>query len=99
MAESQTIGQRIKEERLAAGLTQRELAAMVDVGVPHISKVEAERESPSDELLERMARVFKVDVEELMLVARRIPASVLDDLATDPPRALEFLRQWKKDEA
>jgi transcriptional regulator with XRE-family HTH domain len=89
----QTIGQRIKEERLKAGLTQRALAVKVEVGVPHISKIEAGRESPSDELLERMAEAFGVDAGELMLVARRIPDAVLDKLAADPVDALEFLQE------
>lgn len=94
---SESIGKRIKRERLAKDMTQKELAAAVEVGVPHISKVEADRENPSDELLERLAGVFEVDVDELLISARRIPEDLLDDLASDPVEALEFLRTWRQD--
>ncbi len=92
----ETIGQRIKRERLARNMTQRQLAEAVDVGVPHISKVEAGRENPSDDLLRRLARVFKLDADELLLVARRLPERVIEDLAADPAEALVFLRTWRE---
>lgn len=73
-------------------MTQRELAALIDVGVPHVSKVEAGRENPSDDLLVQIARVFECDIDELMLVARRVPADLLDQLAADPKKSLIYLR-------
>lgn len=91
---AESIGQRIKRERIAKGLTQRELAEITGVGVPHISKVEADRENPSEDLLGRMAEVFGADIDELLLVARRLPDEFLESLATDPPAALQFLRTW-----
>jgi transcriptional regulator with XRE-family HTH domain len=94
MTSPETIGQRIKRERLAMNMTQRELAARVEVGVPHISKIEADRESPSDELVARVASVFGLQSEELLLVARRLPDEVFDTLASDPPAALAFLRSF-----
>ena len=95
MTRAETIGERIKRERRAVGMTQRDLAHRVQVGVPHISKVEAGRESPSDELLHRIAEVFDLDPDELMLVAGRVPDDVVEDLAADPVRALEFLRTFQ----
>ena len=88
------IGQRVKRERLSRSMTQRTLAEAVGVGVPHISKVEAGRESPSDELLGKIALVFGCDVDELLLAARRVPPDLMDRFAADPQRSLEFLRQW-----
>jgi transcriptional regulator with XRE-family HTH domain len=96
MGAVETIGQRIKRERLALKKTQRELAEAVDVGVPHISKVEAGRENPSDDLLRRLAQVFKADADELLLVARRLPETMIEDLAADPAEALAFLRTWRE---
>ena len=63
MTEPETIGERIKRERLGMQWTQRQLADEAGVGVPHISKVEAGRENPSDALLEQLAAIFKVDAE------------------------------------
>lgn len=91
---AETIGQRIKRERLSRGLTQRQLAEAVQVGVPHISKVEADRESPGDDLLVRLAAVLGVDPDELFLAARRLPETMLERLAAEPARAVRFLRTF-----
>ena len=91
----ETIGQRIKRERLNLNLTQRELAGKVGVGAPHISKIEAGREIPSDELLGKFADALDCDYEELLLVARRMPSDLMETLASDPQRSLQFLRKWK----
>lgn len=96
MGDVETIGERIRRERLDRQMTQRDLASKVEVGVPHISKVEAGRESPSDELLRRVATVFGLDADELLLVARRLPEGLVEDFATDPANALSFLREWKR---
>ena len=97
MTEAETFGARIKRHRLAAGLTQRELADKVGVGVPHISKVEADREKPSDDLIIRLAGVFGVDADELFLTARRLPPSLADEFAVDPAAALQYFRTIRKD--
>lgn len=96
MEDAETIGQRLKRERVAKGLGQRDLAEMVKVGVPHISKIEADRENPSDDLLKAMAEVFGVPHDEFLLVARRMPGELMERLAEDPVEALEMLRTWKK---
>lgn len=90
----ETIGERIRRERLAQEMTQRVLADRVEVGVPHISKIEADREKPSDELLGRIAEALEVDADELFLVARRLPEKLIEDFAADPTQALAFLRRW-----
>jgi transcriptional regulator with XRE-family HTH domain len=94
MADGERIGDRIKRERLARGWTQRQLAEAVGVGVPHISKVEANRENPGDDLLERLAKVFKIDAAELFVAARRLPDGMIEKLALDPAAAVSFLRRW-----
>jgi transcriptional regulator with XRE-family HTH domain len=76
-------------------MTQRDLAAKVGVGVPHVSKIEADRESPSDELIQRLAAALGADPDEYMLAARRVPPVFVDELAADPAKALTFLRTWK----
>lgn len=75
-------------------MTQRELADRVGVGVPHISKVEAGRENASDELIRNLARVFELDPDELLIVARRVPDDVMERMAADPAQAVAFLRSW-----
>lgn len=91
---AETFGERIRRERLKLGLTQRQLADRVGVSVPHISKLESDRDRPSDDLIVRLARVFKVDPDELRLVARRLPDEMMERMAARPSDALEFLRKW-----
>lgn len=78
-------------------MTQRELAKKADVGAPHISKIEAGRESPSDELLRTIATVLQCDFEELLLAARRMPSDLMEEFASNPQKSLQFLRQWKRE--
>lgn len=82
-------------ERLALGLTQRDVATRVGVGVPHLSKVESGRENPSDHLLRNIAEVFELDADELLIAAGRLPESILESLAVDPARALAYLRAYR----
>jgi len=44
---TESLGQRIRRERDAAGLTQRQLADMAGVVTPHISKIENDKDGPS----------------------------------------------------
>jgi transcriptional regulator with XRE-family HTH domain len=60
MSARESIGERLKRERVERGMSQRGLAARVGVGHPYISKIEAGRDTPSDALLERIAEVFEM---------------------------------------
>ena len=80
-------------------MTQRVFAEKIGVGAPHLSKIEAGRESPSDELLRKIAEVLDCDFDELLLVARRIPPDLMETFASDPQRSLQYLRQWKARES
>jgi transcriptional regulator with XRE-family HTH domain len=93
---TETLGRRIKQERLRLEMTQRELAEAVGITVPYMSKIEADRETPTDEKLVRLAEVLKLNADELILSAGRMPSDVMDRLAADPSRALEFLRRMRK---
>ena len=99
MDDIEPIGQRIRRERLKRAMTQRELAEEVGVGAPHISKIEAGRESPSDELLRSIAEILDCNFDELLLAARRMPPDLMERLASDPKGSLEYLRQWKARES
>ena len=95
MNDIESIGQRIKRERLSLSMTQRVLAERVGVGTPHISKIEAGRENPSDELLRNISEVFNCEFDELLLVARRVPPDLMEKLAANPQHSLQFLRDLR----
>lgn len=90
------LGQRIKKERLALGMTQRDLADAVGITVPYMSKIEAGKETPTDEKIMKIAEVLRLNPDELILAAGRMPADVMDRLAADPTKGLEFLRKIRK---
>lgn len=57
------VGNRVRELRESAGLTQAELAARVGATRQTIIAVEAERYAPSLELAFRLARAFRARVD------------------------------------
>jgi len=54
------LGARIREIRKARGLTQEQLAEMIDVEQKHVSRIESGKNYPSIELLKKMAAALKV---------------------------------------
>jgi len=63
---SEEIGVRIKEIRLAHGLSQRELGQRLSTSTGHISWLEAGKAMPGGELLLQLYREFAVDLNWLL---------------------------------
>jgi putative transcriptional regulator len=59
------LNNRVREKRLALGMTQGDLAASVGVSRQSINSIERERYTPSLPLALRFARVFGCTVDEL----------------------------------
>lgn len=53
------IGERIRSERIARGMSQGELAALVGISRPHIGMIEQGRSSPSQCLLVRLEQFLE----------------------------------------
>ncbi|MEQ8453726.1 MAG: helix-turn-helix transcriptional regulator [Sandaracinaceae bacterium] len=60
------LGQRIRELRLAAGLTQAELARRTGIHRPNIARVEAGRHTPSLETIARLANAIGVPTTRVL---------------------------------
>jgi DNA-binding XRE family transcriptional regulator len=60
------LGQRLRELRLAAGLTQAELARRTGIHRPNIARVEAGRHTPSLETLARLAQAIGVSTTRVL---------------------------------
>ena len=75
-----TFGDRVRELRQKKGWTLRDLAGKVGVGFTYLSRVENERlnygDYPSDALIHRLAGSLEADEEELLILAKRVPAPV-----------------------
>jgi HTH-type transcriptional regulator, competence development regulator len=73
-------GERIRELRKAKNLTLRDLAAKVDINFTYLSKIENGKldfsDFPSEKLIRKLAKVLNGDVDELLLMAEKIPDEI-----------------------
>ena len=58
-------GKRIKELRKACGYTQEEVAEIVGIEPPNISKIENGLHFPQPDKIEKFAAVFKTEIKDL----------------------------------
>lgn len=86
------LGERIRSKRKEKGMSQRDLAEKVGVGFPHLSKIENGAETPSDELLDKIADALDDDVDELMTIARRVSPDLVE-MVIDNDVTRNFLRR------
>ena len=86
-----TFGERIRERREELDLSLREFAKQVNCSPPFISDVEHGRRFPSEQVLELMAQVLKLKLDELQTLDPRPPMEGLKKMAeSDPVYAVAF---------
>jgi transcriptional regulator with XRE-family HTH domain len=75
-----TFGERIRELRKAKNLTLRDVAKKVKVNFTYISKIENHKldfgEFPSEDLIRKLAKVLEAEVDDLLLLAQKIPEDI-----------------------
>lgn len=83
-----TFGRRLHDLRKAQNLSQRTLAERVGVNFTYLSKVESEKLDfamyPSEELIRKLASALGGDVDELLLLAKKIPADIRERVIERP---------------
>jgi HTH-type transcriptional regulator, competence development regulator len=89
------IGDRIRQQRILSGITQRQLGELAGTSFTHISKVEAGKEVPSVDLLRAIAAALDSNPEELIFLARRVPAELGQVVIEKQDLAPRFLRSWR----
>lgn len=81
-------GQTIRQLRTARQLTQRALAKEVGINFTYLSKIENNRlepgQSPKKETIARLADALGTDSDDLLLLARKIPDSITDQIIERP---------------
>jgi predicted ATPase/transcriptional regulator with XRE-family HTH domain len=70
MGSAVSFGEWLKRQRLAAGLTQKQLASQVDCAAITIRKIEADERLPSAQIIARLADMFAIPTEERPQFAR-----------------------------
>jgi HTH-type transcriptional regulator, competence development regulator len=61
----ETFGEFIHNQRLTLGLTLTKLAAALDIDQSTLSKIENHKRSVPEDLLPKLAKIFKVELREL----------------------------------
>lgn len=79
--------------RADAGMGIKRLAPDLGVSYTYLSKLEHNQVRPSEELVERVARYFNYDRDELLLASERIPPEVLQILREHPRDAVRYLKE------
>ena len=87
------LGRRLKELRLAKGLTQRRLGEIAGLDFTYLSKIENDRlpHTPSARALRQLAQALDADELELLQLAQKVPES-LGAIARDHD-AVRFFRR------
>jgi HTH-type transcriptional regulator, competence development regulator len=83
-----TFGERLRELRKAKNFSQRTLADKVGINFTYLSKVESEKldfaQYPSEELIRKLAKALEADVDELLLLAKKIPPDIRERVIERP---------------
>lgn len=83
-----TFGQKLRKLRQAKKLSQKRLAAEVGINYTYLSKVESEKLDfapyPSEDLIRRLAVALEADEDELLLLAKKIPADIRERVIARP---------------
>lgn len=87
-------GEKIRGLRKSRNLTQKELGDLVGVGFAYLSKVENERldfgDYPSEELIRKLAAALEANEDELLLLAKKIPAHIRQRVLERPDAFRKF---------
>ena len=78
-----SLGDYLKEQRLSAQLSLRQLADQVGVSNPYLSQIERGLRKPSAEVLQQLARALRVSAEQLYVRAGILDERTESDLAVE----------------
>jgi transcriptional regulator with XRE-family HTH domain len=91
---TKTFGQRIRELRQEKELSLREFAQRLGgITAPYLSDIELGRRYPSETIMEKMAQVLEVTVEELRTLDPRPPVEELKRRGERDPKLAAALRR------
>lgn len=62
---SERLGKRIKELRVSKGIKQCELADLLGMERSNLTRIESGKQRPSDEYLEKIAKILNVEIPEI----------------------------------
>ena len=72
MPPAKTLGDTLRDARLALGLSLREVARRGNIAPSYLSDIEHDRRTPAEEVLHALAALLELDFDDLMAQAGRI---------------------------
>ena len=90
-----TLGEYIRNLRNKRDIGVRELGRKADVSGVHISSIEKDKNTPSPELLRKIAVILDTDVDKLQAMANQVNPDVIDVIKKSPSAVPSFLRSAK----
>ena len=90
-----SFGEYMRTIRKSRGMLQRKLATEIGVDFSYICKIENNLNSPSDDVLIRIADVLQVDIEEMMRHAERLTPD-LRKMIFNNPDVFKIIRDIEK---
>lgn len=80
---ARSFGEALREQRRAAGLSQRELADRAGLDFSYISKIENNRlPPPSADTVLKLCRILGAPAEEFLALTGKIPSGVEESVST-----------------
>lgn len=77
------VGERIKDVREKLGIKQKDFARVLSISAPTLSEMEAGRNKPSFDVLEKLAKQYKINLYYLMFGRGEIFENPLMEFLTD----------------
>lgn len=87
------LGLKLKEYRLQKGLSIKNIARILNISYTTISHIERNKLLPSENLLKKLSKELDANLEELQILAGRIPEDLKKILYAFPVEAPMFLRE------
>lgn len=90
-------GKFVRDRRLELNIGLREFATLIDLSPAFISKMEiGDFSPPKEENIKKMAKILKLDQDELLAKAGKISSDLQEIISTQPKLYASLLRRAKK---
>jgi transcriptional regulator with XRE-family HTH domain len=87
-----SLGQQVRDARVAAGLSLRALARQLEVAPSYMNDIENDRRVPSEAVLRRIASELDLDADLLLATAGRVGEGAREYIKEQPAAGVLFRR-------
>lgn len=92
MSSSKSLGEILREARLAKGISLRGLVGQMDITPSYLSDIENDRRVPAEDVLLRLAALLDLNFDDLMAQAGRF-GDEAEQFAKKRPAAVKLFRR------